>query len=142
MFERLRITLEEWGLDANLLLDIIIPVAILLFGWLAAIFIGGMVRRALNRTQLDDKIARLIVGDGADSIDSARWTGKAVYYLVMLFVLMAFLARLGLTVATEPINHFLSTFTTFFHSATSTKKETGCCGEKESANHDVGLQDA
>ena len=36
-----------------------------------------------------------------------QWVGKAVYYLVILFVLIAFFQTLGLTLITQPLNQLL-----------------------------------
>lgn len=82
--------------------------AILVIGWLVALVISAIVRRALHRTEWDDRLARWIAGDeGAARIETERWIAKGVYYLIMLFVLIAFFQSLGLTIITEPLNQLL-----------------------------------
>lgn len=80
--------------------------AILIVGWLGAIIAGAIVRRALRRTTLDNRLAGWLVGE---DIEVERIAGRIVYYLVMLFVLSAFLEALSLTVVTGPLNELLST---------------------------------
>ncbi len=82
--------------------------AILIIGWLVALVISAIVRRTLHRTEWDDRLARWIAGEEAAArIETERWIAKGVYYLVMLFVLIAFFQSLGLTIITEPLNQLL-----------------------------------
>lgn len=82
--------------------------AILIGGWLIATIVASLVRRALGRTQLDDRLASWITGEEKPVEGrSERWIGRAAYYLLMLFVLVAFFQALGLTLITEPLNQLL-----------------------------------
>jgi len=83
-------------------------IAILIIGWFVALFISGLVRRGLNRLDLDKRMARwLVAEEGAKPPESARWVSRAVFYLFMLFVLVGFFQTLGLTIITEPLNKLL-----------------------------------
>lgn len=83
--------------------------AILFIGWLVALLIAAIVRGVLRRTTLDNRLASWFVGEEAGkAIPVEKWTAKGVYYLVMLFVLVAFFQILGLSLVTEPINRFLT----------------------------------
>ncbi|MFO7945160.1 MAG: hypothetical protein R6U51_12770 [Anaerolineales bacterium] len=79
---------------------------ILILGWIVALVLAAIVRKVLKRTKLDDKIARWISTDDKPPADASRVGGKAVYYLVMLFVLVAFFQQLVLTMVTSPIQRF------------------------------------
>lgn len=82
--------------------------AILIIGWLVALVVSAIVRRALHRTEWDDRLARWIAGEEAAArIETERWIAKGIYYLIMLFVLIAFFQSLGLTIITEPLNQLL-----------------------------------
>jgi TRAP-type mannitol/chloroaromatic compound transport system permease small subunit len=84
---------------------------VLLGGWLVALIGSAIACRVLRRTTIDDRIASLIWGDEeveAGRVDVERWAGKAVYYLIMLFVVVAFLQALNLTIVAEPINQLLN----------------------------------
>jgi len=86
-------------------------IGVLIGGWLVALIGSAIIRRALKRTTIDDKIAALIWGDEeveAGRVDVERWAGKVVYYFIMLFVVVAFLQALNLTVVAEPINQLLN----------------------------------
>lgn len=82
--------------------------AVLIVGWLVALLAGALVRGVLHRTELDNKLARWIFGEeGAERVEIERWGGRIVYYLILVFVLIAFLQILGLRVITQPLNEFL-----------------------------------
>jgi len=88
--------------------NLIGALAILIIGWLVALVVSAIVRRALRRTTLDNQLARWIVGEEeAKAIEVERWIAKGVYYLIMLFVLIAFFQTLGLTIITQPLNQLL-----------------------------------
>ena len=83
--------------------------AILIIGWLVAVIVSAIVPGALRRSTLGDRLARAIVGEeAAKAADVEQWFGKGVFYLIMVFVLVAFFQALGLTLITEPLNRFLS----------------------------------
>jgi hypothetical protein len=81
---------------------------ILIIGWLVALIVSAIVRGVLRRTTVDNRVARWIAGDeAAKGVEVEQWVGKGVYYLIMLFVLIAFFQALGLTIITQPLNQLL-----------------------------------
>jgi hypothetical protein len=88
--------------------NLVAALAILIFGWLGAIIVAAIVRGALRRTTLDNRLAGWLVGEDAGTVEVERFAGRIAYYLAMLFVLSAFLEALSLTVVTEPLNALLS----------------------------------
>ncbi|MEJ2557314.1 MAG: mechanosensitive ion channel [Anaerolineae bacterium] len=93
----------------NYLPSLVAAVAILVVGWLVALLISAIVRGVLRRTTLDNRIAAWagLEEDGAKA-QTETVLGKAVYYLIMLFVLIAFFEALGLTIITVPLNSLLN----------------------------------
>ena len=88
--------------------------AILVVGWLVALVVGALVRGTLHRTSLDNRVAQWLVGDDkAEAMPIERYVGKAAYYVIMLFVLVAFFQALHLTIITEPLNALLNQLTEF-----------------------------
>ncbi|NIO69488.1 MAG: mechanosensitive ion channel [Anaerolineae bacterium] len=88
--------------------NLIAALAILIIGWLVALILSAIVRGVLRRTTLDDRLARWIMGEeAAKGIEVERQIARGVYYLIMLFVLIAFFQTLGLTLITEPLNQLL-----------------------------------
>lgn len=82
--------------------------AVLIVGWLVALFASFLVRKGLEKVSVDNKIAQWIAGgDEKAKVPIERWAGKAVFYLVMLFVVVAFLETVKLTMVTEPFNALL-----------------------------------
>jgi Mechanosensitive ion channel, conserved TM helix len=79
--------------------------AILVVGWLVARIIAAGVRRVLLRTELDNRLAKWLVGE---SVQVEQIIASTVFYLLMVFVLIAFFQTLGLTIPTEPLNRLLS----------------------------------
>jgi hypothetical protein len=83
--------------------------AILIIGWLVALIVSAIVRGLLRRTTLDNRLARWIVGEeAAEGIEVERQVARGVYYLIMIFVLIAFFQALRLTVITEPLTQLLN----------------------------------
>lgn len=90
------------------LLNIAIAVAILILGWLLAIVARALTRWGLRRTGFDRRLSSLTGSPGeAGAINLASWISRAVYYLILLLVLVVVLQRLQLTIAAESIQIFL-----------------------------------
>jgi small-conductance mechanosensitive channel len=89
--------------------SLIAALAILLVGWLVALAVSAGVRALLRRTKLDNKLTNWVAGDKkGEPIPAERYISKGVFYLIMLFVLIAFFQALGLTVITQPLNGLLN----------------------------------
>lgn len=83
--------------------------AILVVGWLIALVIAAAVRMLLKKTTLDQRLASVVVGEEkAPALPVERWVSRGVFYLIMLFVVVAFFQVLGLTQITEPLNELLT----------------------------------
>lgn len=83
--------------------------AVLVCGWLIALMVAAAVKAALRRTTLDNRLATWVAGDDrAAHIDIESWVSRGVYYLLMLFVLVAVFQTLGLTMLTEPLRELLA----------------------------------
>lgn len=90
-------------------LNIIWALIILVIGWILALIISSFVGRALRRTGWDERIARRVYGDEkAKTVEAGKWISKIVYYLILLFVLVAFFEVLGLTIVVQPLNQLLT----------------------------------
>jgi hypothetical protein len=86
--------------------------AILILGWIVALVISAIVRVVIRRTAFSKVLARWIWGEKGGKekgkiVDVERWVGKGVFYLIILFVLIAFFQTLGLALISEPINQLL-----------------------------------
>lgn len=88
---------------------------VLFVGWLVAWIVGAFVRRLLHGTTLDNRLASWVAGDEEEGavIPIERWIGRAVFWLIFLFALVAFFEVLGLTVVTGPLNQLLTAVTAY-----------------------------
>ncbi len=89
-------------------IPILKALAILVVGWVVAKGVSIGTKKVLDKTELDNKIAAKITGGKTAGVAIEAGMGRFVYWLVMLFVLMAVLQSLGLTIVTEPINAFVT----------------------------------
>lgn len=96
------------GMMGGYLPTLLAAILVLIVGWLVAWVISVLARKALHRTSLDNQIAALVTGQDAQAeIEVEKWFSRAIFYFLMLFVLVAFFQVLGLPGITEPMNRFL-----------------------------------
>jgi len=84
---------------------------ILVVGWVIARLLQAGVTAALRRTGLDRRLAPAISNDPAATTapgDTAQVIGRIVFWLVMLFVLIAVFDALGLVLVTAPLTGLLA----------------------------------
>jgi len=99
MIEQLRQQFAEFG--PNLLAGL----AVLVGGWLVALFAAFVTRKLLSKTSVDNRIAQWMGGpESKRQVPIEQWASKAVFFLVMLIVLIAFFSTIKLTMVSEPLN--------------------------------------
>ncbi|NNF13146.1 MAG: mechanosensitive ion channel [Gemmatimonadetes bacterium] len=86
--------------------------AILIGGWIVARILAVVVRGGLSRTELDNRMAAWLDGVG-EPFPVERVVSRGVFYLVMLFVLVAFFEALRLDLITEPLTALLTQLSEF-----------------------------
>jgi hypothetical protein len=82
-------------------------VLILVVGWFAAFLVSHGIQLILSQTGLDNKIGKMVGPEGKGIPRLDQLVGKTIYYLVLVFVLIAFFAKLGMDMITEPLVRFL-----------------------------------
>ncbi|MCL2926044.1 MAG: mechanosensitive ion channel, partial [Trichodesmium sp. MAG_R04] len=98
------------------LLTVGVAIGILIIGWLVAWFISDLVvKRLLNKTSIDNKIAGWVTGNQKEgqNLPVEKWISSALFWIIMVFVLIAFFDKLNLTTVSEPLNAFLTEITSF-----------------------------
>ena len=116
MNEFLQTFFESLGAQLPALLA---AIGILIGGWILALIAAAIVRGLLNRVKADERLAG-ILGAGEDEgtpFPLSRWTGRLVFYLVLLFAVIGFLQALNLTTVAQPIQVFLSQILAFLPQA-------------------------
>lgn len=91
------------------LVNVLAAVGILVVGWVLAWLIAGLVRKALQRTGLHERIVGGVTGDDeqAQGAPVDRWIGQVVFVVLMLFVLIAMFEALLLQSITAPLSEML-----------------------------------
>lgn len=79
---------------------------IIIFGWFIAGLIRKLIRKVFFKSQIDQKLNN-------DKVNIGTLISKLVYYLVMIFVFMLALEKLGMTSVLEPVKDLLKGFTNF-----------------------------
>jgi Mechanosensitive ion channel, conserved TM helix len=85
---------------------VIAAILILIIGWFIAGFIKRMTTKLIKKTGIDDKLK-------SSSLKLSSFVGKLLYFLVMIFVFMLALGKLGLTEILDPIKNLLNGFTNY-----------------------------
>ncbi len=92
----------------NFLPQLVAGVGVLVLGCLVALVLAAIVRGVLRRGNLSRRISKWMHDDESKAGEIEGIASKFTFYLVLLFVLVAFLQVLGLTLITEPINNLLT----------------------------------
>lgn len=84
----------------------IAAIAILIIGWLIAGFLKRLIGKLMKRTGVDDKL-------NAGKMPLSKFVAKLVYFLIMIFVFMLALSKLGMTSVLDPVKNLLNSFLTY-----------------------------
>ncbi|MDJ0555420.1 MAG: mechanosensitive ion channel [Microcoleaceae cyanobacterium MO_207.B10] len=97
------------------LIDVGIAFAILIVGWVLAAFFSGIIGGLFKKTNIDNKIAGWVTGsqDQAQNLPVEKWISSLVFWIIMIFVLIAFFDKLQLTAVSQPLNAFLTEITSY-----------------------------
>ncbi|MEM6435100.1 MAG: mechanosensitive ion channel [Cyanobacteria bacterium P01_D01_bin.115] len=88
--------------------SLIWAIVILIAGWIVATVVASLIKNLLLRTTLDDRLTNMVMGQSSDrDVPIEQWVATAVYWIIMIFTLVAFLNALNLEVVSEPLNEFL-----------------------------------
>ncbi|MGD1858544.1 MAG: mechanosensitive ion channel [Leptolyngbyaceae cyanobacterium] len=88
--------------------SLIWAIVILIAGWIVATVAASITKSVLKRTTLDDRLTNMIMGQAPDrDVPVEAWAATAVYWIILIFTLVAFLNALELEVVSEPLNDFL-----------------------------------
>jgi hypothetical protein len=93
----------------NLLKAIVIFILGLIIAWIAKAIVQGV----LKRTNIDNRIAASISGGEGESIPIENWIANLVFWLIVLFAIVAFLNALQLEAVSAPLNSLLNQITSF-----------------------------
>lgn len=86
--------------------SILAALAILIIGWFVAKFVRRLVIKLIKKTNVDEKLQD-------DKIKISSFIGKLIYFLIMIFVFMLALEKLGLNNVLDPVKNLLNGFTSY-----------------------------
>jgi hypothetical protein len=93
--------------------NLLIALLILIVGYIVARILGSLTRRLLKRISLDNRLTDWLSDpEHPREFNIEDITASVIFWLVMLFVLVAFFERLNLTGIASPIQAFLNNFST------------------------------
>lgn len=102
---------SQLGIDV---LGLVKAILIFLIGWAIATFAKAVIKKVLNSTNIDNKIAAAVGGqEGASSFPIEDWIATLCFWLIMLFVIIAALNALQLQAVSAPLNTLLDQVTSF-----------------------------
>ncbi|MGF1542140.1 MAG: mechanosensitive ion channel [Pleurocapsa sp.] len=108
--------ITQW-IDSNLgsaVLGVIKAIFILVVGLIVAGVVKSVIKKLLNSTEIDNRIAEAITGQrGENAIPIEDWIASLFYWLIVLFAVVAFLNALELEAVSTPLNALLSQVTSF-----------------------------
>ena len=106
---------SQLGIDLGVsVLGVIKAILIFLVGWIIASVIKGVVKKILNSTDIDNKLAAAVTGQrGETSLPIESWIANLIFWLIMLFVIIAALNALNLQAVSAPLNTLLDRITGF-----------------------------
>ncbi|MGC1396504.1 MAG: mechanosensitive ion channel [Coleofasciculaceae cyanobacterium] len=90
-------------------------VAILIIGMIIAKIAASVTKALLKRTSIDNKLAEWVTGrPGAEDAPQIEdWISGAVFWLIIVFTVVAVLNTLNLQSVSGPLNNFLNQITSF-----------------------------
>jgi hypothetical protein len=95
-------------------LGLVKAILIFIVGWIIASIIKGIVRKILTATNIDNRIAAAVMGGrGGDPVPIENWLSTLIFWLIMLFVVIAALNALQLQAVSAPLNTLLDQITGF-----------------------------
>lgn len=97
---------DVWGLIKAIIIFIV--------GWIIATILKAVIKKILNSTNIDNKIADAVGGRGAGSrFPIENWIANLFFWIIMLFVIIAALNALQLQAVSSPLNTLLIQITSF-----------------------------
>ena len=101
------------GPIGTMIWNLLVALVILIVGYIVARILGSLTRRVLMRLKLDNRLVEWLSDpEHPRQFNVENIIASVVFWVAMLFVLVAFFERLNLTGLASPIQSFLNNFTT------------------------------
>ncbi|MCH2534096.1 MAG: mechanosensitive ion channel [Bdellovibrionales bacterium] len=100
---------ELQSLFTGYLPNILAALGILIVGSLVSYICMSYFRKFLRKINIENKIIKISKYSEKEKLPIVKWSGWALFSLLMIFVLIGFFQALGFSVAEGPLNYFLET---------------------------------
>ncbi len=105
--------IEDLFRPEGLVFQLVFAIAILVGGWVVAIFFASMTEKLLKQTDIDNKLAGWLTGSRSNAFPIEKWAGTAVFWIILLFTLVGFFQFLKLDAVATPLNSLLGQIAAF-----------------------------
>ncbi|PXW92734.1 putative transporter (transmembrane protein) [Streptohalobacillus salinus] len=102
--------MEDFWYYFDQISDFLIAILVLLVGWLIAAIIAGLVKKALLKTDFDNKLFAGPEGESDKKYNSEKIISQFVFWFIMVFVFVVFLNLLSLDFIAQPFANMISDF--------------------------------
>ena len=110
------------------LVNLVIALIIIIVGYIVARILGGLTKRLLNRVEVDNRIANRMSDDfDLPVIDIEGVAGSIVFWIIILFAIVAALQRLNLAAVTAAINPQVSMAASIISVSEWPRNFSPCC---------------
>ena len=83
-------------------------ILIMIVGWIVATIAATAAKQLLSRTDWDNRIYTYFTGSSIGARPpTEKWVAAIVFWVIMIFALVAFFSALKLTAVSQPLNQFL-----------------------------------
>jgi hypothetical protein len=106
-------TFEQQFVNLGDVWNLFKAIGIFILGLIIAWIAKAIVQGVLKRTSIDNRIAAWISGGEGESIPIENWIANLVFWLIVLFAIVAFLNALQLEAVSAPLNSLLNQITSF-----------------------------
>ncbi|WP_036478875.1 mechanosensitive ion channel [Myxosarcina sp. GI1] len=96
------------------LLNLVKAIGIFILILIVAFIVKSVIKGLLSKTDIDNRIAAWLTGQrGGESIPVENWIANLVFWLIVLFAVVAFLNTLELDGVSQPLNSLLDRIASF-----------------------------
>ncbi|GBO56744.1 hypothetical protein APA_5079 [Pseudanabaena sp. lw0831] len=106
-------SIEDVLRPEGIVFQLVFAIAILVGGWVIAIFFSSMTEGLLKRTDIDNKLSNWLTGSRTSSLSIEKWAGITVFWIIILFTLVGFFQFLRLDAVATPLNSLLAQIASF-----------------------------
>lgn len=98
---------DEFMYYFNSISDFLLALLVLVIGWVIALIVSNIVKKALMKTNLDDKLFTRPDGASQSNVRSETIISKFVFWIIMVFAFVAFLNMINLSIIAQPFSNIL-----------------------------------